>query len=137
MYVYVSPFASICYSGQKCREKTCLITVELGDHFTYLSLSKHICTEKNKGFNTTDKVFYCNFAGKTWFGVDVTQEDIADNFEACVWEPAVVKSNAITGAVEAATLILSVDETIKNPKSGGNDPPGPLPGRGRKPRRDV
>ena len=72
-----------------------------------------------------------------WFGVDITREDIADNFESCVWEPAVVKSNAITGAIEAATLILSVDETIKNPKSGGAGPPGPLPGRGRRPRRDF
>jgi len=53
----------------------------------------------------------------TWFGVDIINEDIADNFEACVWEPAVVKSNAIIAATEAACLILSVDETIKGPKS--------------------
>lgn len=37
---------------------------------------------------------------------------------ACVWEPSVVKLNAITAASEAACLILSVDQTIKNPKSG-------------------
>lgn len=62
------------------------------------------------------------------------KEDIADNFEACVWEPAVVKINALTGASEAAALILSVDETIKNPKSGAADGPGgalPGPKRGR------
>ena len=76
--------------------------------------------------------------GKLWYGVDITREDVADNFEACVWEPAVVKINAITGAIEAATLILSVDETIRNPKSS-SEPSGPLPtrGRGTKPRRDV
>ncbi len=74
--------------------------------------------------------------GKTWYGVDINREDIVDNFDACVWEPAVVKSNAIIGAVEAATLILSVDETIKNPKSGGG-PPAALPGRGGRPRRDM
>jgi len=37
--------------------------------------------------------------------------------QAAVWEPAVVKINAITAASEAACLILSVDETIKVPKS--------------------
>ncbi|CAG2114323.1 unnamed protein product [Medioppia subpectinata] len=52
-----------------------------------------------------------------WFGVDIINEDIANNFDACVWEPAVVKTNAIIAATEAACLILSVDETIKGPKS--------------------
>ena len=70
------------------------------------------------------------FTGGTWYGVDITNEDIADNYEACVWEPAVVKINALTAASEAACLILSVDETIKNPKAdmGMDGPPG---GRGR------
>jgi len=71
-------------------------------------------------------------AGGTWFGVDINNEDIADNFDACVWEPAVIKINALTAASEAACLILSVDETVKNPKSsaeGGEMPRGR--GRGR------
>jgi T-complex protein 1 subunit eta len=55
--------------------------------------------------------------GGIWYGVDVFNEDIADNMEACVWEPAVVKVNAITAATEAACLILSVDETIKAPRA--------------------
>ena len=67
-------------------------------------------------------------AGNMWFGVDITKETIADNFEACVWEPAMMKTNAITAACEAACLILSVDETIQNPKSNV-EPPGALPGR--------
>lgn len=71
-------------------------------------------------------------SGFKWYGVDVRNEDICDNFEACVWEPAMVKINALTAASEAAALILSVDETIKNPKSGANNPPDALPGmRGR------
>ena len=49
--------------------------------------------------------------------MDILKEDISDNMEACVWEPAVVKINALTAASEAACLILSVDETIKNPKA--------------------
>lgn len=71
-------------------------------------------------------------SGFKWYGVDIRNEDINDNFEACVWEPAMVKINALTAASEAAALILSVDETIKNPKSGANNPPDALPGpRGR------
>lgn len=57
------------------------------------------------------------FIGEVWAGVDIANEDIANNFEKFVWEPALVKSNAITAAIEAACLILSVDETIKNPES--------------------
>lgn len=70
--------------------------------------------------------------GGTWYGVDITREDITDNFEACVWEPVIVKVNALIGATEAACLILSVDETIKNPKSNYKPPSG-LPGQGRRP----
>lgn len=78
------------------------------------------------------KYSFCisSFIGGIWYGVDIHNEDIADNFEACVWEPAVVKLNALTAATEAACLIVSLDETIKNPKSNV-DPPSGLPGRGR------
>lgn len=58
-----------------------------------------------------------------------------------VWEPALVKINAIQAATEAACLILSVDETIKNEESAQPQapqrglPPGAaqraLRGRGR------
>lgn len=65
-----------------------------------------------------------------WYGVDVNSEDIADNFQACVWEPAVVRINALTAASEAACLILSVDETIKNPRASVDASPAPG-GRGR------
>lgn len=72
-------------------------------------------------------------AGGTWYGVDIYNEDVADNFEACVWEPSIVKINALTAASEAACLILSVDETIKNPKSSApsDDRPYKPMGRGR------
>ncbi|CAD7673038.1 unnamed protein product [Nyctereutes procyonoides] len=48
--------------------------------------------------------------------------DIADNFEVFVWEPAMVRINALTTASEAACLIVSVDETIKNPCSTVDTP---------------
>lgn len=68
--------------------------------------------------------------GGMWYGVDINNEDIADNFVDCVWEPSVVRINALTAASEAACLILSVDETIRNPRSSVDAPPGPA-GRGR------
>lgn len=61
------------------------------------------------------------FAGGQWYGVDITKEDISDNFEQCVWEPSIIKINALSAAAEAACMILSVDETIKSPKAG--EPP--------------
>lgn len=60
--------------------------------------------------------------GNCWYGVDINKEHIADNFEACVWEPAIIKLNALQAAGEAACLILSVDETIRSPKAGGEAP---------------
>uniref|UniRef100_A0A8C3N7V7 T-complex protein 1 subunit eta n=1 Tax=Geospiza parvula TaxID=87175 RepID=A0A8C3N7V7_GEOPR len=74
----------------------------------------------NAGFDATNilnKLRAKHAQGGMWYGVDVTNEDIADNFQACVWEPAVVRINALTAASEAACLIVSVDETIRNPRS--------------------
>ncbi|XP_064600236.1 T-complex protein 1 subunit eta-like [Liolophura sinensis] len=87
----------------------------------------------NAGFDATNilnKLRQRHSQGGMWFGVDVLTEDISDNFDACVWEPSIVKINALTAAAEATCLILSVDETIRNPKSGGEGGPGPR-GRGR------
>lgn len=64
--------------------------------------------------------------------MDITREDVTDNMVACVWEPSIVKKNALSAASEAACLIFSVDETIKSPKAQQDDG-GPVmpPGRGR------
>jgi T-complex protein 1 subunit eta len=93
----------------------------------------------NAGFDATNilnKLRQKHAQNHCWYGVDILAEDIADNFSACVWEPAIVKINAITAASEATCLILSVDETVKNPRAGGQQggPPGGMPGgmgRGR------
>jgi len=78
----------------------------------------------NAGFDATNilnRLRQKHAQGEQWYGVDITKEDVEDNFQLCVWEPVIVKVNAITAAIEAACLILSVDETIKSPKSGGSD----------------
>ena len=45
-------------------------------------------------------------------GVDFDHEGVRDNMKAFVWEPSLVKINAIQAATEACCLVLSVDETI-------------------------
>jgi len=55
--------------------------------------------------------------GGLWFGVDVNNGAICDTFKAHVWEPASNKLNSIAAAAEAACLVLSVDETVRNPQS--------------------
>lgn len=85
----------------------------------------------NAGFDATNilnKLRQKHAQGHCWYGVDINKENITDNFEACVWEPAIIKINALTAAAEAACLILSVDETIKSPKSASDG--GPPGGRG-------
>ncbi|KAI0756306.1 chaperonin Cpn60/TCP-1 family [Daedaleopsis nitida] len=98
----------------------------------------------NAGLDSTDilnKLRMKHANGEKWFGVDVDGTDgIRNNFDAFVWEPSLVKLNAISSATEAACLILSVDETVRAPQSeaqqaGPKLPPGAaqraLRGRGR------
>jgi T-complex protein 1 subunit eta len=74
----------------------------------------------NAGFDATDilnRLRVEHRKGKQWAGVDFINEGIADNLEQFVWEPSLVKINAIQAATEAACLILSVDETISESSS--------------------
>ena len=86
----------------------------------------------NAGFDATNilnKLRQKHALGGKWEGVNITSEDISNNFDACIWEPSVMKINALTAAAEATCLILSVDETIKNPASQTEEPKMPM-GRG-------
>jgi T-complex protein 1 subunit eta len=101
----------------------------------------------NAGFDSTDilnllrqKHAQPDGSGK-WFGVDIVNEGICDTFEKFVWEPSLVRLNSITAATEAACLILSVDETVRNQQSEQPQAGPPMgrgmgmPGRGRGMRR--
>ncbi|KAI0599726.1 chaperonin Cpn60/TCP-1 family [Biscogniauxia sp. FL1348] len=85
----------------------------------------------NAGFDATDilnKLRVEHRKGRVWAGVDFTNEGVADMMERFVWEPALVKINAIQAATEASCLILGVDETIRNEESAQPQAPGkPLP----------
>merc|ERR1712226_636795 len=81
-------------------------------------IARQLCD--NAGFDATNilnKLRQKHAGDGIWYGVDILNEDIADNYAACVWEPSIVKANAITAASEATCLLLSVDETVKNPRS--------------------
>lgn len=52
-----------------------------------------------------------------WFGVDIQNGGICDTFELGVWEPSDNKVNSLAAASEASCVILSIDETVRNPKS--------------------
>ncbi|XP_013195745.2 T-complex protein 1 subunit eta [Amyelois transitella] len=96
------------------------------------AIPRQLCD--NAGFDATtllNKLRQKHHQGEVWYGVDIQKEDIADNFASCVWEPAIIKINAITAACEAAAQILSVDETIKNAKSGDAQPMAGGRGMGR------
>jgi len=86
----------------------------------------------NSGMDPTDvlnKLRMKHAHGEKWYGVDVVENGVCDTMEAFVWEATVMKRNALAAATEAACLILSVDETVRNPASEQPDK-GNFPGKG-------
>jgi len=76
---------------------------------------------ENAGMDGTEvlnKLRHKHAKGGKWFGVDITADDIFDTMDNFVWEPALVKRNSLMAATEAACLIMTVDETIRNATSG-------------------
>ena len=93
---------------------------------------------ENAGLDATtilNKLRQKHDQGGKWFGVDIQNDSICDTYESFVWEPAQIKLNCFTAATEAACLILSVDETIKNPGADNSMPGAPGGGAGRGMRR--
>jgi T-complex protein 1 subunit eta len=84
-------------------------------------IPKQLCD--NSGLDSTDILNQLRQKHATageegiWYGVDVLNMQVADLFKSFVWEPELVRINVILAATEAACTILSVDQTIKNPKN--------------------
>ncbi|SJK86654.1 T-complex protein 1 subunit eta [Babesia microti strain RI] len=78
---------------------------------------------RNSGFDATDvlnklrKEYAMNKGQGMKYGVDCINGGICDAYASCIWEPSLVKRNAIYSATEAACLVLSIDETIKQQNS--------------------
>jgi T-complex protein 1 subunit eta len=91
---------------------------------------------ENAGHDATDvlnklrqKHFTSEDSKGKWFGVDILNGGICDTYEKFVWEPTLVKRNALASATEAACLILSIDETVRNPESDAAKKTQPAGGR--------
>ncbi|TFH15811.1 thermosome subunit [Candidatus Bathyarchaeota archaeon] len=69
--------------------------------------------------------------GKKWVGINGHTNKVADLSLINVYEPMVVKSQAIKSATEAATLLLKIDDIIAVSKSSA--PQGPPGGMGGMP----
>ena len=90
----------------------------------------------NSGADTTDilnQLRTAHFNGTEegrWIGVDCHKCSVIDTMANFIWEPVIVRRNAITSATEAACLILSIDETVVNPSSEKPQGQGGRGGRG-------
>jgi len=103
----------------------------------------------NAGFDATDLLNQLRMRhaqGHQWDGIDIASEGVKDNMAAYVWEPALIKVNALNSSAEAARMTLSIDETVnaqqsEQPAPGPPAPPGTAQrairagGRGAIPRR--
>ncbi|XP_019697576.1 T-complex protein 1 subunit eta isoform X1 [Harpegnathos saltator] len=84
----------------------------------YEVIPRQLCD--NAGFDATNilnKLRQKHAMGMSWYGVDINSETVVTNIYDCIWEPTTIKINVLTAATKAACLILSIDETVKNPKS--------------------
>lgn len=78
-------------------------------------IPRQLC--ENAGLDSIDllnKLRSVHAKGNNTIGIDFHKEAIGDNMESFIWEPSLVKINALHSATEAAIVVLSVDETIKN-----------------------
>ncbi len=64
---------------------------------------------------------------KTWAGISVSDGKVGDMEKEQVFEPAVVKSQIIKSATEAAVMIMRIDDVIAS-KGMGREVGGPPPG---------
>jgi thermosome len=70
-------------------------------------------------------------AGQTTVGVDVMAGKVGELKDKAIWEPVIVKKQAIKSAAEAAQMILRIDDVISSTKGGGGGgPPGGPGGMG-------
>jgi len=73
----------------------------------------------NSGFDSTDlinELRYKHSKGDKYQGIDIDNERTFDTFENFIWEPTLSKYSSISAACETACTILSIDETIRNPR---------------------
>ena len=90
-----------------------------------------ITLAENSGMDPIDAISEMQSAhakGNKWVGVNGYTNKVEDLSEIDVYEPMVVKAQAIKSATEAATLLLKIDDIIAVSKMSA--PPGPPGGMG-------
>ena len=90
-----------------------------------------ITLAENSGMDPIDAISEMQSAhakGNKWVGVNGYTNKVADLSKINVYEPMVVKAQAIKSATEAATLLLKIDDIIAVSKMSA--PPGPPGGMG-------
>jgi T-complex protein 1 subunit eta len=95
---------------------------------------------ENAGFDSTDILSalrrkHAHDPNGKWYGVNIATGGVCDTYESGVWEPSANKINSIAAASEAACVILSIDETVRNPKS--QSPDTGMMGPGSKPMSNM
>ena len=92
------------------------------------ALPRQLCD--NAGCDATDLLTQLRKAhavnNQIWAGLDLETGSVIDTLAAGIWEPAIVKSNMMAAACEAACTILSVDLTIKAAKPWDANAPSGL-----------
>ena len=86
-----------------------LIIIILLINLIFKIIPQQLCD--NAGFDSThmlNKLRKAHAEGEIWAGVDVQKEGVSNNYDKFVWEPALVKINALQAASEAASSVLSV-----------------------------
>jgi archaeal chaperonin len=66
--------------------------------------------------------------GMKWTGINVKNTNVLDMYKQNVLEPVVIKEQIIKSAVEAACMILRIDDVIASSKSKGGPPGGGMGG---------
>lgn len=92
------------------------------------ALPRQLCD--NAGCDATDLLTQLRKAhavnNQIWAGLDLETGSVIDTLAAGIWEPAIVKSNMMAAACEAACTILSVDLSIKAAKPWDANAPSGL-----------
>ena len=81
---------------------------------------------ENTGMDPIDAISEMRSAhakGEKWVGVNGTTNEVGNLADINVWEPMVVKTQAIKSATEAATMLLKIDDIIAVAKSKPPEPP--------------
>lgn len=84
-------------------------------------LSKNAGLDETEILNTLRHKHHSYADGDKNFGVDLEKDAVGDIANAAIYEPSSAKINALQNSTEAVCMILSIDETVRNPSRMRDD----------------